>query len=468
MTRYARAHGSKASNERTPEEATSWATMKQQLIDSKYRKNDPLENRDVTSPTVIKRYASSSLGSSDNKLWQKFDNDECENTKDNNVLLAVPKKMKKKSLEKKVDILGKSKSKKVHVKGNSFTITSRGSEDFSPSARSVNHVKLKKNEQVSLITGSNFDAEEKKCFLDDRNNYSTHKLFKQSKQAQNKKEKKQQEGCLKSDDCHSESDTENIKNNIIKSKISGKSGRVNDQNADIHRSSSSKMNHKKIKLNQSGSFNFSRYHNHENVTINVGGRAVEISDFRGFAVKKEDAQRLYNLRKDMLSKGVPRKEVEVALKAERRRAEKALAREKKAVCYKCRKFGHNMSVCPELEDSSGICFKCGSTEHSVRDCRVVQSESFRYAHCFICQEQGHIARQCPDNPRGLYPKGGSCKVCGDVTHLKKDCPDLVEEKEKNTITIGTVKNSDIEMLDEDLNKDVKKVNSFKKTSYVKF
>lgn len=36
--------------------------------------------------------------------------------------------------------------------------------------------------------------------------------------------------------------------------------------------------------------------------------------------------------------------------------------------------------------------------------------------------QGHISRQCPDNPRGIYPKGGACKECGDVTHLKKDCP----------------------------------------------
>lgn len=36
--------------------------------------------------------------------------------------------------------------------------------------------------------------------------------------------------------------------------------------------------------------------------------------------------------------------------------------------------------------------------------------------------QGHIARQCPDNPKGLYPNGGCCKLCGDVTHLRKDCP----------------------------------------------
>lgn len=31
--------------------------------------------------------------------------------------------------------------------------------------------------------------------------------------------------------------------------------------------------------------------------------------------------------------------------------------------------------------------------------------SFPFAKCFICGEKGHITKQCPDNPRGLYPKG---------------------------------------------------------------
>lgn len=31
---------------------------------------------------------------------------------------------------------------------------------------------------------------------------------------------------------------------------------------------------------------------------------------------------------------------------------------------------------------------------------------YNFATCFICKEQGHIAKQCPDNQRGLYPKGG--------------------------------------------------------------
>jgi zinc finger CCHC domain-containing protein 9 len=47
MTRFARAKGSKASNERVPEEATSWAEMKQQLLERNEEGRDLKKKQEV-------------------------------------------------------------------------------------------------------------------------------------------------------------------------------------------------------------------------------------------------------------------------------------------------------------------------------------------------------------------------------------------------------------------------------------
>lgn len=97
-------------------------------------------------------------------------------------------------------------------------------------------------------------------------------------------------------------------------------------------------------------------------------------------------------------------------RSEQRRLTRINKRENTICCFQCRKPGHSVNDCPEVskdyEQGVGVCYKCGSTEHSVNKCKVkVEPGHYPFAKCFICKEVGHLSKQCPDNPRGLYPNG---------------------------------------------------------------
>jgi len=182
------------------------------------------------------------------------------------------------------------------------------------------------------------------------------------------------------------------------------------------------------------------------------GAVVESGEgmFQGFRVKMEDQERLHALNKQLKATGMPKLELEATMKKERRIAEKSLARSKKLVCFNCREPGHMLADCPnakkEVHPASGLCFKCGSLEHTSKDCKskLKRENAYRFAVCFICKQEGHLAKTCPDNPKGLYPKGGGCVFCGSVEHLKRDCPRKVEKDLKQGVKIGTMGGSNLE------------------------
>jgi len=68
-------------------------------------------------------------------------------------------------------------------------------------------------------------------------------------------------------------------------------------------------------------------------------------------VRKEDEKKLKTLYKELKEKGLSKKELDEALKRERRIAEKSLARSKKLVCFKCRQPGHMLADCPLAVDT---------------------------------------------------------------------------------------------------------------------
>ena len=107
----------------------------------------------------------------------------------------------------------------------------------------------------------------------------------------------------------------------------------------------------------------------------------------------------------------------------------------------CRQSGHLLIDCPEAKkdpskeastkDQGGNhCFKCGSKDHTSRDCKSKRkgADAYAFATCFICKETGHLAKSCPDNPRGLYPKGGGCRFV-NRPHNYPICPTLLRDSE---------------------------------------
>lgn len=422
MTRYARAKGSKASNERLPNEATPWHVMKQQLEESK-SKGPAGQKKSAKELLRDKEDAFSSNTNENAQEWAEFEDNRSKSNTGKKHKNSNSKKNLAKNLEN-FSQASESSAKKSQKAGDAkIETTDRKTTKLSnKKKRDVNN--------TNLVSGE----KELSTPQDTQSNYVV--LSKRQKRNQKRKLEMSNDGSKRF------------------KKDTGKNDNTHTREEKMKRKGEYKRRKPDAGVTK--------------VTIN--GVETEIVMFDRFPVKKEDAERLTELKQKMLMKGIPKSEVDMAMKLERRKAEKALARIRKLVCFNCRKSGHNLSDCPELdrnETCTGICFKCGSTEHTHFECKVTKDSTYRYAKCFICREQGHIANQCPDNPKGVYPHGGCCKVCGDVTHLKKDCPDLVNAKEESAVTVEKMDDSAVESLQEDT-KVKRESNKPQKNKIIKF
>lgn len=477
MTRFARAKGSKASNERLPEDSTSWQEMKRGMIKTSNNRIEALEDESES-------LKASNCSNNNNNTERHANNTTIANIKtpvkwsEFPILDQINLKHKNTNNGHDYTKRSKAESKKRHKTKGINVIVSKHNTDAQQNEATFKEIgnventsgavakkKSKKTnakvdhlnesqemESNSEISAKKKDAKRKKSIsnLDESEEHNSNFVSRKK----NKKQKLHLNNEKSPEEISNVASINDNKNPYFgRNKTFPTKGKKHNKqfskaqieetpNKTSFRKSKFKEEHKRRKPNSQVN------------KIMINGNEVEISYYDGFPIKKEDAERLKELKKEMINKGLPRSEVAKALKLERRKSEKALAREKKKVCFNCRSSGHNLSECPSLKSGSnaqltetGICFKCGSTEHTHFECKVTRGDNFKFAQCFICKEQGHIARQCPDNNKGLYPKGGACRVCGDVTHLKKDCPKYQSQQEEKKIVADIIDDNNIESLD---------------------
>ncbi|KAJ0174526.1 hypothetical protein K1T71_009634 [Dendrolimus kikuchii] len=451
MTRFARAKGSKASNERTADDSTPWEVMKEQLLKSK-QENEEAKNREEAEKQRIENYENFLKEQKVQKrkaTWCDFPETVNGLNNDNKESVTLKKKKKK----------NKQKTENTKEAGTTEGLTK---------INSINNVTdiLQKNDIEETRHGKTKSKKEFIISKDHKKEVETNQNENSVEDQQElvnltpkkKKKKKNKHNKTNSLSDNSVSTTVNTGPNSKELNEAVDTGHNNQIKPEKQKNKEKKRKNRKEKKLANGEPVRRKPLTVRSFQLIINGKEVELVRFDGFPIMKKDAERLEELKTSMVKKGIPKSEVQRTIKLERRRAEKALARLKRDVCYNCRKGGHNLSDCPELKSKipgvdapEGVCFKCGSTEHRQFECKVQRDKEFRFATCFICKEAGHIARQCPDNPKGLYPNGGCCKLCGDVTHLRKDCPTVKDKKEETSIKLQTLDSAEnIEGIDQNI------------------
>ncbi|KOB76047.1 putative zinc finger protein [Operophtera brumata] len=419
MTRFARAKGSKSSNERAPEDSTPWEVMKEQLLQAK-KDGEESKNREKAEKQRIVNYenflkehktqkrkatwcdfpeAQISILSKPNQASEPAKNRNKKQTTESGQSHSTqgqPPKKKNKKLTTESEQSHSTQGQPLRKENKKLTIESEQSQSTQQQPSEQSH----SNQGLSQQEVSNNPQQPKKSKKKKpkNKNASTTNSEAQSNEikdsGQNNKTKK---GRNKNKHNTSAKDSEeqgneehtagqpenkNKKNKKLKVFEEGdtQTAAVNQQNINKTNGNEGQKHkqHKKKKKNLvNGEPARRKPVNEHSFQLIINGKEIELVRYDGFPIMKKDAERLAELKTSMIKKGIPKSEVQRTMKLERRRAEKALARSKRDVCYNCRKGGHNLSDCPELKTKipgvgapDGLCFKCGSTEHRQFECKV--------------------------------------------------------------------------------------------------
>lgn len=255
MTRYARAKGSKASNERVPNEATPWHLMKQQLGEDKNKKD--LKYKKSAKELLMDRQNSDAVKTS-NHDWAEFD-DKFKNLKSKHYTKLTESSRNDETTH---DVIVKSNNigKLEKTKNRKIEKTDKKNNKFS-----------NKEKQNINDTYTHSESDKKESNTLESNKSSNFPVL-TKRQKRNLKRKLEKS---------SNNESKRFKKDISNG------------------NSESEVKEKRIKNSE-----YKRKKPDTGVqTIIINGVETEIVKYDGFPVKKEDAERLAKLKQELLLKG---------------------------------------------------------------------------------------------------------------------------------------------------------------------
>lgn len=251
MTRFARAKGSKASNERLPNEATPWHVMRQQLEESKNKL--PLEKK-KSAKELLKDQEDRFNSNTNTQEWAEFeDNRSKSNTK------------KHKNLNSNRNLSENSKNNVASEDNNVQKLQETEETKIETTDRKTTKLSKKKKQAVN---NPNLISDEKKSNSQQDSNYIA--LSKRQKRNQKRKLEMSNNGSKR-----------------FKKDISGKNSNVQTREEKIKRKGEYKRRKPDTGVTK----------------IIINGMETEIVMYDGFPVKKEDGERLAELKQKMIMKG---------------------------------------------------------------------------------------------------------------------------------------------------------------------
>lgn len=359
MTRFARAKGSKSSNEKLREEATPWQVMKQQLNESLSReKSSESKEKTKTARQLLEEKEKSSPATND---WAEFDKSASKKTKLSNsskIEKPIEKKIKKKklkeSLQKQIESnpdfikdVSKQVGKKQIVTDENKALKNKELKNKGKDVTKVQSVSPKKKKRNKIETSDGAEETVPKQKKKKTENLEKEEKLpvNESKEKPTEKLSKRQKRNLKKKNQNSEAAQKSVKRDKnsdggADSKKSVFDTKDNDWNTEIkfgnrdkpNQSSNPEEKNPKNDFQARNQFNqnkFNRFErqrpnmkNHhlrkpklrdnkehtrrkpmQSTKLMINGMEIEVVMYDGFPVQKEDADRLKELKQQMILKG---------------------------------------------------------------------------------------------------------------------------------------------------------------------